>query len=115
MYTYMYVCVALLPELQVDLGAGVVSVGQEAVHPLKMEADPVPFSYAYYGDADCFLVDPTDAETGLPSSILCNLLVDRARPETVLYSVQAPGKRPARTISPAEIRRYLPPTILDTQ
>lgn len=74
----------LLPELELDTEAGVVSIKFEAQTPLQLRLRPLPLSYAHLKDKDCLLADPSAAETALMP--ITNLLVARAHPETVLLA-----------------------------
>lgn len=74
----------LLPKLELDAEASVVSIKSEAQTPLQLRLRPLPLSYGHLKEKECLLVDPSATETNLFP--VTNLLVDRASPASVLFS-----------------------------
>lgn len=89
----------MLPELELDAEAGVVSIKTEAHVPLQLQCRPLPLTYAHLIERDSVLADPTAEESAILP--VTNLLVDMAQPDRILMRFSA-TEFPADTTSLAK-------------
>ena len=94
----------MLPILEMDSGAGVVLIREQAAVLLELQCLPASMTAAYLLERDAFLVDPSDKEAPMADAVV-SIIYDLADPSRVLWTSQSASLH-GRMLPPALIEEH---------